>query len=46
LKIVKLVATKSRTIGEVARLYNIKVQAVYDLLKDLKKKKRFFLRKR
>ena len=46
LEIVKLVATNSRTHGEVARLYNVKVQAVYDLLKDLKKKKRFFLTKR
>ena len=46
LKIVKLVASNSRTCGEVARLFNIKVQAVYDLLKDLRKKKRCFLKKR
>ena len=46
LKIVKLVASNSKDCGEVARLFNVKVQAVYDLLKDLKKKKRSFLKKR
>ena len=46
LKIVKLVASNTRTCGEVARLFNVKVQAVYDLLKDLKKSRRLFVKKR
>jgi len=46
MKIVKLVASNTRACGEVARLFNVKVQAVYDLLKDLKKSQRLFLRKR
>ena len=46
LKIVKLVASHTWTCDEVARLFNVKVQAVYDLLKDLKKSQRLFLKKR
>ena len=46
LKIVKLVASNTRTCGEVARLFDVKVQAVYGLLKDLKKSRRLFLKKR
>lgn len=46
MKLVKLVASNSRTSGEVARLFDVKVQAVYDLVKDLKKNKGLFLKKR
>lgn len=46
MKLVKLVASNSRTSSEVARLFDVKVQAVYDLVKDLKKNKGLFLKKR
>ena len=46
LKIVKLVASNTRTCGEVARLFDVKVQAVYGLLKDLKKSQKLFLKKK
>ena len=38
LKVVKLVATGTRTGQEVADLYSLKLQAVRDLVKDLKGK--------
>ena len=46
LRLVKLVASKSRTCGEIATLFNVKVKAVYELVKDLKKKKVLFINKR
>ena len=42
----KLVATGTRTGQEVADLYNLKLQAVRDLVKDLKGKKTYFIDKR
>ena len=46
LRLVKLVASGTRTSGEIATLFNVKVQVVYELVKDLKKKKILFINKR
>ena len=46
LNITKLAASRTRTSGEIASLYNIKVQVVYDLMKDAKKKKTYFVKKK
>ena len=43
---VKLLATRTRTGQEVADLYNLKLQAVRDLAKNLKGKKTYFIGKR
>ena len=43
--IAKLAASRTRTSGEIASLYNIKVQVVYDLMKDAKKKAYFVKKK-
>lgn len=39
-------ASGTRTSGEIATLFNVKVQVVYELVKDLKKKKILFINKR
>ena len=44
--ITKLAASKTRTSGEIAGIYNVKVQVVYDLMKDAKKKKAYFIKKK
>ena len=46
LKIVKLLASRSRTYQEVADTFNVKVQLVRDLNKDLKAKQVRFINKR
>ena len=46
LQIAKLAASKSRTSIEIAELYNVKVQVVYDLVKDSKKKQAYFIMKK
>ena len=46
LAIVKLVVSKSRTCVEIAQLYNVKLQVVYDLVRDSKKKQVYFLKKK
>ena len=46
LHIAKLVASKSRTCVEIAELFNVKVQVVYDLVKDSKKKQVYFIKKK
>ena len=46
LHIAKLAASKSRTSIEIAELYNVKVQVVYDLVKDSKKKQGYFIKKK
>ena len=46
LAIVKLVASKSRTCVEIAQLYNVKLQVVYDLVRDTKKKQVYFVKKK
>ena len=46
LHIVKLAASNSRTCIEIAELFNVKVQVVYDLVKDSKKKQRYFIKKK
>ena len=46
LKVVKLAASKLYTCEEIASRFNIKVQAVYHLLKDSKKRKAYFINKK
>ena len=46
LLLVKLVASKSRTGVEIADLMNVKVQVIYDLMKDLKRKQGYFVKKK
>jgi len=46
LHITKLAASRTRTSGEIAGIYNVKVQVVYDLMKDAKKKKAYFVKKK
>ena len=46
MKVVKLVATNTRTGQEVADLFNLKLHVVRDLAKDLKGKKTYFINKR
>ena len=46
MKIVKMISTKLRTGQEVADLFNVKVQAVRDLIKDMKCKQKYFINKR
>ena len=46
LHIVKLAASKSRTSVEIAELYNVKVQVVYDLVRDSKKRQSYFIKKK
>lgn len=46
LAIVKLVASKSRTCVEIAQLYNVKLQVVYDLVRDSKRKQVYFVKKK
>ena len=46
LRVVKLVATNTRTGQEVADLFNLKLHAIRDLTKDLKGKKTYFIDKR
>ena len=46
LRIVKLVISNKRSHEEVADMFNIKVQAVRDLMKNLKKGKSYFVKKR
>ena len=45
MKVVKLVATKTRTGQEVADLFNLKLHVVRDLTNDLKGKKTYFINK-
>ena len=44
--IAKLAASKARTCVELADLFNVKVQVVYDLTKDAKKKQGYFIKKK
>jgi hypothetical protein len=46
LQVVKLASSKTKTCNEIALIFNIKVQAVYDLSKDLKKKQVYFVKKK
>ena len=46
LHIAKLAASKSRTCIEISQLFNVKVQVVYDLVKDSKKKQSYFIKKK
>ena len=46
LHIAKHAASKWRTCIEIAELFNVKVQVVYDLVKDSKKKQRYFIKKK
>ena len=46
MQIVKLAASKLRTCREIADMYNIKVQVVYDLAKDAKKQQVCFVKKK
>ena len=46
LRIVKLFASKKRTVEELAVMFNVKEQAVMDLNRDLKRKQRYFVKKR
>ena len=46
LKVVRLAASKLYTCEEIASRFNIKVQAVYDLSKDVKKRKVYFIKKK
>ena len=41
-----MLASKSRTGQEVADLFNLKLQAVRDLAKDVKSKQTYFIQKR
>ena len=46
MKVVKLAASKKHTCEEIASRFNIKVQAVYDLSKDARKRKVYFIKKK
>ena len=46
LKVVKLLASRTRTGQEVADLFSLKLQAVRDLAKDVKRKQTYFIQKR
>ena len=46
MKVVKLLASRTRTGQEVADLFSLKLQAVRDLAKDVKRKQTYFIQKR
>ena len=46
LLLVKLVASKTRTGVEIADLVNVKVQLIYNLMKDLRRKQGYFVKKK
>ena len=46
LLLVKLVASKRKTSVEIADLMNVKVQVIYDLMKDLRNKQSCFIKKK
>ncbi len=46
MQIVKLVVSRARTSVEIADMFNIKVQVVYDLTKDAKKRQIYFIKKK
>jgi len=46
LQIAQLAASKTRSYAEIALAFNIKVQVVWDLMKDAKKKQVYFVKKK
>ena len=46
LLLVKLASFKTRTSVEIADLMNVKVQVIYDLMKDLRRKQNYFVKKK